>query len=145
MSDWDRYSDDEFGAIAEEIFGTGRYRHGIGPIETPCPKCGANATVHVDETRGSRPVHFRASCVTCHTRGWGRATSAEQRVFTDEEMRTILERQVRGGEAFCPVCTARLQVREIVVSGSSPSQHYKATCLRCRSYGDMDWPPAADG
>lgn len=62
--------------------------------------------------------------VTCHTRGW--ATSAEGRVFTDEEMRTILERHVRGDEAFCPVCTAHLQVGEIVVSGSSPTQHYKS-------------------
>ena len=145
MSEWEQYSEEELEKIAEAIWGTGRYRRGIGPLEAPCPRCGANATVHVDETAGSRPMRFRASCVTCHTRGGGRATSAERRIFTDEEMHDIIARHVRGDGAFCPVCRAPLQTREIVVGGRGRTQHYESRCLRCQGSGQMDWPPAGDG
>lgn len=134
MSDRKHYSKGQLDEIAEAVWGSGRYQPGIERYEVPCPECGGDIRVYVDQTIRRPPPRFRAICSICGIDTSAKATSCESKQLTDEEMDEIVELFFREQRTMCPVCTAPLDVEELEIAGSG-TRHFMIRCYRCGSYG----------
>lgn len=142
MPEWNKYLPQELEAIADTVWGAGLYRPQTSMIEqgVPCPKCGVDITIWFDSINRGGPQRFRASCYGCSTRGSGRATDNDRREFTKEELNSAADGHMHGEAQYCACCQAPLFFEELGIAGSS-ARNFKVRCLRCRSYGDVTWPP----
>ena len=138
MSVWGKFSEEDLEAFADRVWGEGRYRSENGRIRVVCV-CGSNANVYVDGIAG-RPLRFQVDCPTCNRRGTARASRYDPRRFSEEELKWILQRDQDGLLACCPDCSSPVLVDEIEVCGKA-RECFDVRCSRCRSAGQLDWPP----
>jgi len=134
MSERKQFTGDQLDAIAETIWGEGRFQQGLYQYRVPCPVCGSDLRVHVDQTTRRPPPRFRAICSVCGLDSSAKATDVEMRQLTDEEMDELLDLHVHGKKAICPACSSPMEVEELDIAGAS-SPHFKLTCHRCGTRG----------
>jgi hypothetical protein len=143
MTERKQYTEEQLEEIADAVWGTGRFRHGTSPYDVPCPICGSDIRVHVDQTIGRPPPRFRAICSVCGIDSSGKATSVEMRQLIEEEMEEVLALHLRGQGTTCPACASPLHVEELPIAGRG-TRHFRITCLRCGTRGQRRWSPQGE-
>ena len=75
MTERKQYTEEQLEEIADAIWGTGRFRHGTSRYDVPCPVCGSDIRVHVDQDDPATTTEIPAICSVCGIDSSGKATS----------------------------------------------------------------------